>query len=140
MSVVLGVVGCSFIIAFFVLIFIDLNIHTKNTSLKDSDSHYLHNEIEYSISSKEIRFIKKQIIIEVSNIKSVKMEVDQQIVYSSGVTEAIVGGVLFGGTGAVAGSIIGSKPKLSSKAIIFIETDIIQYAGITVVTTTEKEF
>ena len=47
---------------------------------------------------------------------------------------------MLGVKGAVAGSIIGSIPKLSIKAIIFIETDIIQHAGLTIITSQDKGF
>jgi hypothetical protein len=113
---------------------------TKNNVRRLDNSYMLHSEIEYVIDNKQIRFVKKNIVVNVLNIKSIKMEVNQQVVYSSGMTEAIVGGVLFGGSGAIAGSILGSKPKLTSKAIIYIETDLIQYAGLTIATTPQKGF
>jgi len=134
----IGLVSFSFIIGVF--LFISYLIITNKTTKWFKNSHMLHNEIEYNLEHQQIRFVKKNIIILASHIKSVKMEINQQVVYSSGIGEAIVGGVLFGGSGAIAGSIVGSRPKASSKAMIFIETDLIPYSGIAIKTTQQKGF
>ena len=127
-------------LAFISILLAFVYLVTKNKIRLLDNSYILHSEIEYAIENKKIRFVKKNIVINVSNIKLIKMEVNQQVVYNSGIAEAIVGGVLFGGSGAVAGSIVGSKPKYSSKAIIYIETDLIQHAGITITTSLQKGF
>ena len=65
---------------------------------------------------------------------------DEQILFSSGIGEAIVGGILFGGTGAVAGAYLGKKIKVKNKCILFIETNNILYAGITIPVDEESGF
>jgi len=140
-----GFIGFYIIFLSILLMIVSLNLFISylisyKTARRFKDSYMLHNEIEYTIENRQIRFINKNIIILASHIKSVKMEVNHQVVYSSGIGEAIVGGVLFGGSGAIAGSIVGSRPKKSTKAVIYIETDLIQHSGIAIKTTQLKGY
>lgn len=100
----------------------------------------LYNIMEFNQTSGQIVFIKKGIIINAHDITSIKLEVDKKIVYSNGIIESITGGVLFGGGGAIAGSMISSKPRIVDKATLYIETKLVRYAGIAIKTTPEKGF
>ena len=76
-------------------------------------------------------------IFEIEKYQLVKNE---KILCSSGVGEAIVGGVLFGGTGAMAGAYVGKREKYVKECILYIETTNILYAGITIPVTEEAGF
>lgn len=65
---------------------------------------------------------------------------NDEILISSGIGEAIVGGILFGGSGAIAGSYLGKRPKFRKKCILYIETNNIFYAGITIPVDEETGF
>lgn len=82
----------------------------------------------------------KSNIFNMNEILKYQLVKNESILVSSGVGEAIVGGVLFGGTGALAGAYVGKKEKYKKECILYIETDNIAYAGVTIPVTEVSGF
>lgn len=82
----------------------------------------------------------KSSTFKLNEITKYQLVKNEKILLSSGVGEAIVGGVLFGGTGAMAGAYVGKREKYVKECILYIETNNILYAGITIPVTEEAGF
>ncbi len=82
----------------------------------------------------------KDNIVALDKIVSYEVYDGSELVMRSGVGEAIVGGLLFGGGGAIAGSIVGRKTKLKEKAKIFIKTSDLKNAGFVINTTLDNGY
>jgi hypothetical protein len=132
--------GLLFIVLFFIFLAILIREGVKLANLVNSNSFNIHNILCLNTYSKTVLFVKKKAEFKSIDILSIRMEINYNTVYKSGIAEALVGGVLFGGTGAIAGGMVGNKEKTSRNAIIYIETTDIVNAGITIKTSPEKGF
>jgi hypothetical protein len=100
----------------------------------------LYNIMEFDQKSGQIVFIRKKQIVNIRDITSIRLEVNQKTVYSSGIIESIAGGVLFGGQGAIAGGLLSARPKTVDKAVLYIDTTLASCAGIAIRTTPVKGY
>lgn len=79
------------------------------------------------------QFLKfKKVKISLQDIVEFQLVNNQTIVEKSGMGESIVGGMLFGGTGAIAGAMVGKKQKLKDNYRVFIKTKNVKHAGIVI--------
>ena len=67
--------------------------------------------------------------ISLNDVVEVILERNQTIIEKTGIGESILGGVLFGGTGAIAGAMVGKKQKTKEKHKVYIRTSSIFNAG-----------
>lgn len=74
----------------------------------------------------------KKTHIKLQDIVEFQLVNNQTIVDKSGFSESLVGGMLFGGSGAIAGAMIGKKQKLKDNYKVFIKTKDIKNAGIVI--------
>lgn len=92
------------------------------------------------INSNNGKIKYKSYLFNINEILKYQLVKNDIVLLSSGVGEALVGGVLFGGTGALAGAYIGKKEKYKKECILYIETNNIAYAGVTIPVTDESGF
>lgn len=92
------------------------------------------------INSNNGKIKYKSYLFNINEILKYQLVKNDIVLLSSGVGEAIVGGVLFGGTGAMAGAYVGKREKHVKECILYIETNNILYAGITIPVTEEAGF
>ena len=90
-------------------------------------------------TDKEILKYKK-IKIGFQEIVECQMVNNQTIIEKSGVGESIVGGLLFGGTGAIAGAMVGKKQTTKDNYKIFIKTNNIMHAGLVIALKVENAY
>lgn len=74
----------------------------------------------------------KKIAIILSDIVEFELVNNQTVIDKSGIGESFVGGMLFGGAGAIAGAMVGKKQKIKDRYKVFIKTKNIKHAGIVV--------
>ena len=79
-------------------------------------------------------------LFNIAEIEKYQLQKNEKVLFSSGIGEAIVGGILFGGTGAMAGAYLGKKEKYKTTCVLFIETNNIIFAGVTIPVTEESGF
>lgn len=84
------------------------------------------------INDKHRIFKYKKITISLDDILEYQLVNNQTVIQKSGVGESLVGGMLFGGSGAIAGAMVGKKQKLKDDFKVFIKTKNIQNAGIVI--------
>ena len=82
----------------------------------------------------------KKIKIGFQEIVECQMVNNQTIIEKSGVGESIVGGLLFGGTGAIAGAMVGKKQTTKDNYKIFIKTNNIMHAGLVIALKVENAY
>ena len=82
----------------------------------------------------------KKTVFNINEITKYKLIKNEKILISSGFGESIVGGILFGGAGAIAGAYAGKKEKQIKECVLYIETNNILYAGITIPVSEESGF
>lgn len=74
----------------------------------------------------------RRVLVELQDIVEFQLVNNQTIVDKSGIGESIVGGMLFGGTGAIAGAMVGKKQKVKDGYKVFIKTVDVKNAGIVI--------
>lgn len=74
----------------------------------------------------------KKIQVHLSDIMEFQLVNNQAVINKSGIGESFVGGMLFGGTGAIAGAMVGKKQKVKDNYKVFIKTQDVKHAGIVV--------
>lgn len=79
---------------------------------------------------KYFKFKKIQIVL--SDIVGFELVNNQTVIDKSGIGQSFVGGMLFGGAGAIAGAMVGKKQKIKDNHKVFIKTKNIRHAGIVV--------
>lgn len=84
------------------------------------------------INTQRQDFIYKKSQIKLDDIVEVQLVNNQTVIDKSGVGESFVGGMLFGGSGAIAGAMVGKKQKIKDNYKIFIKTKNIKHAGIVI--------
>lgn len=84
------------------------------------------------INTNEQILMYKKAKVKIDEITEFQLMNNQTVIEKSGAGEAFVGGVLFGGTGAMAGAMVGKKQKVKDDYKIFIETTNVMHAGIVI--------
>lgn len=92
------------------------------------------------INTKKYVIKYKSNTFRVEEILKYQLVKNEKILLSSGIGEAIIGGILFGGSGALAGAYAGKKEKYKEKCVLYIETNNPLYAGITIPVREESGF
>ena len=110
---------------------------------KTDPSKYVYIKVlkgEVIINPEKGNILYKKISFKVKEIEKYYLVKNEQVLVSSGIGEAIAGGILFGGAGAIAGAYIGSKEKVKEKCFVYVETNNIEHAGIAIAVTEESGF
>lgn len=74
----------------------------------------------------------KKIKVNLQDVIEFQLVNNQTVVDKSGIGESIVGGMLFGGAGAIAGAMVGKKQKTKDNYKLFIRTKDVRNAGIVI--------
>lgn len=77
-------------------------------------------------------FKYKKTLFSLDEIVEFQLVNNQSVLQTSGIGESIVGGMLFGGSGAIAGAMVGKKQKIKDDYKIFIKTKNVRNAGIVI--------
>ena len=85
-----------------------------------------------TIDCQNKKLVYKKSNIKFADIVSYELVDNTHTVLKSGLGEAVLGGVLFGGTGAIAGAYAGKREKIKERCKIYIKTKNVQNAGVVI--------
>lgn len=89
-----------------------------------------HGKVYINTNTQFLKF--KKIEVKFQDIIEFQLVNNQTVIDKSGIGESIVGGMLFGGSGAIAGALVGKKQKIKDNYKVFIKTNNIKHAGIVI--------
>jgi len=113
--------------------YIEYYLKAKNYFLNYNDSIRIKaKKGKVLINTVKQTFKYKKAEVKFNEIVEFQLVNNQTIVEKSGTGEAFVGGMLFGGSGAIAGAMVGKKQKIKDHYRVFIKTNNIKHAGIVV--------
>lgn len=89
-----------------------------------------HGKVFINTNTQTFKF--KKIKVQFQDIVEFQLVNNQTVIDKSGIGESLVGGMLFGGSGAIAGALVGKKQKVKDNYKVFIKTKNIKHAGIVI--------
>ena len=115
-----------------IIVFTSILIYRKSHDKGPSFVRVKANSGSVFVDCKNNILTYKDCEINLAEIISYDLVDNSQKVLKSGFGEAVVGGVLFGGAGAIAGAYAGKREKVKEKCKFFIKTTNVQNAGIVI--------
>ena len=97
-----------------------------------------HGKVFINTNAQCLKF--KKIQVQLKDIIEFQLVNNQTVIEKSGIGESIVGWMLFGGSGAIAGALVGKKQKVKDNYKVFIKTNDIKHAGIVITSNIDNAY